>query len=170
MKKIVTIFERYQRVHQYKDVGQVIAEFSNDPNWIGEIWACGEYANIKLKKIFFLSINLHVLLLIAKNAKNINVLYLYHLRYYTMIYSYVYKFFNPNGFVCVKGDFDFNEVKKRGLVYSGFKPFVFIVRLLRSSVDLVTTEHKKLCSYIEEYGFKSYYLPNSPSAIFMESV
>ena len=165
--RLVTIFERYDKVHKNKDVGQVHEMLCSENNWTGEIWSETGAGNVRLKKIRLFSLNLHVLLLLLLRSKKIDVLVLYHLRYYTAVYSAVFKLVNRSGVVYVKGDFDLAECKRRGIIYSGFFLFDWITRLLKNNIDIVSSEHKELTQEIGHLGFSSLYVPNSPSSDFI---
>ncbi len=117
-KRFVTIFPFCQDVHLTKDVGQipfflyklfgynsVIVSYRNN-----EIYnnLNGEVKGLKLDfienkgRVSFLEKS--VLKYIHKNAREIDILGLYHFSKFTFVYGILYKFLNPKGFLLIKLD------------------------------------------------------------------
>lgn len=162
-RTFVTIFERYEEIHKNKDVGQLSEVVGNFPGWNSEIWGESTFSDFKLKKIKLFHLNLHAVLKLLFDGKNINVLNLYHLRYYNIAYAIIYKFINPKGFVYLKGDFNRKKINEQGFLHGKSKLALKFVKKFINKVDLISSEHESILSKIEDVGISSIYLPNSPS-------
>ena len=165
---IVTIFERASMVHLSKDVGQFADYLGRNFGCKVELWSFNRIESDldNVECIFIRSkwtkfrVNLKIFFKLLMKSKSINLLVLYHLRWYNVFYAVIYKVINKNGFVIIKGDFDLNQIKKNGLsIGVGFfckKIFYYLMR----HIDLVTYEHKYIGSLLREFKLPSFYLPN----------
>ncbi|CAI1872748.1 UDP-D-galactose:(glucosyl)lipopolysaccharide-1,6-D-galactosyltransferase [Serratia fonticola] len=170
---VVTIFERAENVHLNKDVGQILYYISKNKKYNAELWSFCEISNslpgVKIRRIETVwkryKLNFKLLLLLVQQAKNIELLNLYHVRVYSLIYAYFYKLINPKGVVFIKGDFDLNQIKNEGLLYNKKNKgvFDFIKNHLIKKVDIVTFEHKYIGQELLRQGIKSIYIPNGVS-------
>lgn len=166
MKKWVTLFERFQYFHLFKDVGQIPYHVQECSENNVELWRKsahsdgGSYpydvvdipsgsAGVKL--------SLSIIKKIIREAKNIDYLNLFHFRKYSLIYALVYKLFNSNGNVFIKCDFS-HEV---GIRPAGFakKLTLKIISKLKL-VDLLLIEHLPALHFYQSYGFECLYTPN----------
>ena len=94
---------------------------------------------------------------ILKNAKQIDVLNLYHWGRITLICSKLYKFINKNGKVYVKLDMDLNGLK----VIKESEKDRLVLRKIINIADLVTVESKRIYKELMNiYGTGIKYLPN----------
>lgn len=169
-RRFVTIFERYEQVHVNKDVGQVAKVVGECKGWVSEVWGESSYADVRLRKLKLAGVNLHAIIKLLSEAKKTEVLSLYHIRYYNIIYALIYKKLNPNGVVYVKGDFDLAAVKKNGIFYSRFKFIETFIENNIHSVDVVSTEQLSLLNKVRTLGCDAIYLPNSPSMEFSKII
>lgn len=117
IKNATLIFDYFEMVHYYKDPGMIL----NYLNKLYNIDVCVVsysktnnteklYLNnlkvLKLKKGFVDSFVLYIL----KNAKNIDLLILFHNKQKNFFYRFLYKFLNPTGKTYLKLDFNNNNL------------------------------------------------------------
>lgn len=154
--KWVTIFERANDVHKFKDVGIIPSIIKDkEPDFTVELWSYNELNidNVKTIKIKGTwrkpFISLSIIFQILLNAKRIDVLNVYHLRYYSLIYSFIYKIRNRRGFVYLKSDMSRSEYlnssvcsEEKNKLKSFFIYYVY--KFLLINVDLVSVENVNL--------------------------
>lgn len=119
---------------------------------------------IKVKRIFnFLSnfaywIKLlkryNIFKYLIKNAKNIDVLMLFHISRCSYWYAYIYKKLNPNAYIYIKADFNLNVYQKEwSIVNSSPKSLKEFFRKRRESAEY--KKRKKLISLIDLISYES---------------
>ena len=130
-RRFVTVFPVTENVHLIKDVGQIpytlhkhhgydstIVCYQNSesyPNLDGEVEGLRiSFLTQQGRKLFQ---ERAVLNYLKEQAKNIDVLNLYHLTKETIYYGLYYKKLNPKGVLYVKMDV-YNEMLEQGIVYS----------------------------------------------------
>lgn len=114
MKQFVTVFPGYRDFHFYKDPGQIPYHFSklgyktsivlySDMSLLKE-----SERNINLVKIpanrFNTLYNVGIISYLMRNARKISILNLFHLTWQSLLFAFIYKSFNPAGFVYLKLD------------------------------------------------------------------
>jgi glycosyltransferase involved in cell wall biosynthesis len=113
-KKFVTVFPGYQDYHFYKDPGQIPYRFSK----LGYLSSVVFYSDknsffesekyIDLVKIpatrFKKRLNQGILVYLLRNCRDIRVLNLFHFTWQSLLFAFVFKTFNPRGFVYLKMD------------------------------------------------------------------
>ena len=131
MKKFVTLFEKTENFHLIKDVGQIpylmhhyfgydstIVTYKNNDSYP---YLEDEVQGLKLKfipKVKLGRYSLSSLAYLFFNAKNIDVLHLFHHREKTYLNFLMYKWRNPNGIAFLKSDMGLNSIKE----YDGVVP------------------------------------------------
>ncbi|HCM9553143.1 TPA: glycosyltransferase family 4 protein [Enterobacter kobei] len=171
MKKTwVTIFERYEDFHFYKDVGQLPFHVQSYLNFDVEIWRKENGSYIERKEIRIKSfdcsntgtkVSLKLMFQIAKKSRSITVLNLFHFRLYSLIYAAIYKLCNFGGKVIIKCDgsdgfFPFSGKKlKYNILYALIAKFKI--------VDLVLAEHLSLVDFFERKNIPALHCPNGVS-------
>lgn len=181
MKRFVTLFEKTENFHLIKDVGQIpylmhhyfgydstIITYKNNDSYP---YLEDEVKGLKLKfipKVKLGRYSLSALVYLFLNAKNIDVLHLFHHREKTYLNFLMYKWRNPNGIAFLKSDMGLNSIKE----YDGFvpkkRPKYAIRQWLFDKVlpklDVLTIETQEGCEYIQncypEYTKKLFYMPN----------
>ena len=94
------------------------------------------------------------LLWLRKNAKRIDVMFIYHLIMRSFLQVFVYKFFNPNGKIYLK--LDGWPMKKRGSLWK--RP---LYAWLMKHADCVSTELEENAAILSrEWGRKIVWIPN----------
>jgi len=161
-KTFVTIFPICENVHLTTDIGQIpffmhknhgydstIVAYKNNesyPNLEGEVK--GLRMDFLEKKDRFVFLERAVLRYIKKNAKNIDVLDLYHFSKFTFVYGLLYKKLNPKGILLIKLD-AYNETFAEGNViqHSTNKLkntfFKYLERKFLKKVDLLCIENSE---------------------------
>ncbi|AGK55738.1 glycosyltransferase family 4 protein [Bacillus sp. 1NLA3E] len=130
-KRMVLLFdiEWFERVHLFKDVGMIPAYFSklynfestivfydNERNHNLKNMECGINL-IRLKKnllnkvLWIRNFVSPITMYLIKNAKNIDVLMLFHLKKENYFYRLLYKFLNPKGKVYLKLDINLKGIE-----------------------------------------------------------
>lgn len=181
MKKFVTLFEKTENFHLIKDVGQIpylmhhyfaydatIVTYKNNDSYP---YLDDEVKGLKLKFIPKMKLgrySLSALVYLFLNAKNIDVLHLFHHREKTYLNFLMYKWRNPNGIAFLKSDMGLNSIKE----YDGFvpkkRPKYAIRQWLFDKVlpklDVITIETEEGCKYIQnrypDYDKKMLFMPN----------
>lgn len=168
--KWVTIFERYEDFHFVKDVGQVPYHASKILNYDVELWRKGFNENIEVVDGFNLitinanekttKVSMGIVKKIIVNARKINVLQLFHLRKYSLVYALVYKIFNPKGYVVIKCD--------ATDCYPNFSFFnkIILFIFLRIFINKITVEHKSWSNFFSENNIRVEYIPNGVSELY----
>jgi glycosyltransferase involved in cell wall biosynthesis len=120
-------------------------------------------ARVKSEKVIRDLLNFRVLSFILKNARKMDVLNLYFLKF-SIFYGILYKILNPKGILYLKLDFDVNSNKaidSQGFVM--LRSFVF-GNFLKYVANIVSVESTDAFSYIHEKYRTDYskllYIPN----------
>lgn len=170
MKKFVTVFGFTSNIQLTKDVGLIPYYLGKEKSFDTKLVTVrmpGGYdylnnevkgLNIEFIKKYFNNIFLSEFVYILKNAKNIDILNLYHLNLRTCLQVFFYKHLNKNGFLYLKTDID-NRFFSGKASKNIWKKYVYCKTL--KQCNLVTAESKKLCTMLSKYsGCKIEYLPN----------
>ena len=128
MKQFVTLFPVAENVHLLKDVGIIpyimYRDYGYDSTLVcfnnSAIYSALEH-EVKGLKIEFLApesyqfgkVSKHVLSYLRNNAKQIDILNLYHHTAESMIYALVYRLFNPRGVVYIKLDISIQKFDRQ---------------------------------------------------------
>ncbi|MFK4785484.1 glycosyltransferase family 4 protein [Fusobacterium sp. MFO224] len=197
--KFVHICEEFEYSWIGKDNGMLPIYTKNILGWESEIVTCNLKNDlpdkirgvriIKIKRwfkniknfapwvIFFKRIPLYFY--ICKNAKNIDVLMLFHMTKCSYWNTFFYKKFNPNGKVYIKADFNLDiykkEISETKMEVKNFKTFFRKKRQIKEynkrkklakKVDLISYESKDAYNYMKDFYAgvstkgKTVYLPN----------
>ena len=151
----VTIFLSARNVHCYKDVGMIPKTFSTKFGYSSYL-VCrgdGEYdhsGDLKIVKIGGgrLLSEIRLLRFLCINAKNIEILNLYHWGRHTYIVGRFYKILNPKGKLYVKCDIDdrgLNVIKCNKNVQQIFSKIATIADLISCESVRITNELNQLC-------------------------
>lgn len=166
MKKWVTLFERFQYFHLFKDVGQIpyhVQEYSENNV---EVWRKSAHSDEKSYPYEVIDISsgssgvkisLSIIKKIIREAKNIDYLNLFHFRKYSLVYAIFYKLFNSDGNVFIKCDFSHDVgLKPAGIVKKLTLKLISKLKL----IDLLLIEHLPALHFYQSYGFECLYTPN----------
>jgi len=209
MRKFVHICEEFENMWVGKDNGLIPGYINKDEKWEAEIWSFDlkgdlkdNIKGVKMVKVrefcpwlrnfaawtkFVKRLNLYRKLI--KEAKDIDVLMLFHMTKSSYWNAYFYKKFNPSGKVYVKGDFNL-EIYKREMkiVHSTPKNVRDFFRRKRysseyskrrklaKSLDLLSYESKNAYEYMkDEYAGvctkgRTVYLPNGVDDIEIKKI
>lgn len=128
MKQFVTLFPAAENVHLLKDVGIIPYIMHRDYGYDSTLVCFNNSATysalaheVKGLKIEFLApesyqfgkVSRHVLSYLRNNAKQIDILNLYHHTAESMIYALVYRLFNPRGVVYIKLDISIQKFDRQ---------------------------------------------------------
>ena len=189
-KTFVTIFPICENVHLTTDIGQIpffmhknhgydstIVAYKNNesyPNLDAEVK--GLKMDFLPKKGRFIFLERAVLQYIKKNAKNIDVLDLYHFSKFTFVYGLLYKKLNPKGILLIKLD-AYNETFAEGNViqHSTNKIknafFKYLERKFLKKVDILCIENSEgerlLKKMYPEVASKVIFLPVGVNDLFL---
>jgi glycosyltransferase involved in cell wall biosynthesis len=181
MKKFVTLFEKTENFHLIKDVGQIpylmhhyfgydatIVTYKNNNLYP---YLDNEVKGLKLKfipKVKLGRYSLSALVYLFLNAKNIDVLHLFHHREKTYLNFLMYKWRNPDGIAFLKSDMGLNSIKE----YDGFVPkkrpkyavrqWLFDKVLAKLDVLTIETQegYEYVCNRYPDYADKMFFMPN----------
>lgn len=180
MKKFVTLFEKTENIHLIKDVGQIpylmqyyfgydstIVTYKNNDSYP---YLDDEVKGLKLKfipKVKFGRYSLSALVYIFWNAKEIDVLHLFHHRNKTYLNFLVYKWRNPNGIAYLKSDMGLNHIRD----YDGFikqtseyRVREWLFERVLPKLDCITIETEEGYEYVVKryaaYANKMMFMPN----------
>lgn len=181
MKSFVTLFEKCENFHLIKDVGQIpylmgyyfgynstIVTYKNNDSYP---YLDDEVKGLKLKfipKVKLGRYSLSALVYLFVNAKNIDVLHLFHHREKTYLNFLIYKWRNPNGIAFLKSDMGLNSIKE----YDGFVPkkrpkyairqWLFDKVLPKLDVLTIETQegYEYACNRYPNYIDKMFFMPN----------
>lgn len=154
--KYVTLFPEAENVHLIKSCGMIPFVMKKFYGY-DSTFVCYENGNydyldnevkgLKLKKLKRITNNklLDSILFLIKNAKNIDVLHMYHLSKRTLICSYVYKFINKKGVVYLK--LDNTDKDYFGKEYVPTKELKLKFKLMKN-YDVISTESSECYKYI----------------------
>lgn len=181
MKKFVTLFEKTENFHLIKDVGQIpylmhhyfgydstIVTYKNNDSYP---YLEDEVQGLKLKfipKVKLGRYSLSSLAYLFFNAKNIDVLHLFHHREKTYLNFLMYKWRNPNGIAFLKSDMGLNSIKEYDGVVPKKRPKYAVRQWLFDKVlpklDVLTIETQEGCEYVcnryPNYADKMVFIPN----------
>jgi len=181
MKNFVTIFEKCENIHLIKDVGQIpflmhqyfgfnskIVSYKNSDNY--------DYLNREVKGLRFKFIpkiklgrySLSILWYLFFNAKEIDVLHLFHHREKTYLNFLMYKWRNPKGIAFLKSDIGLNTLKEHYSFFSQIKRKYALRKWLLtkalSKIDIISIESEEGVKIIREkyrkYQEKFLLMPN----------
>lgn len=180
-KRWVTLFERYEDFHYRKDVGQMPASAGKFLNYQPELWRVGAAATVTTPPDFTVrsipgvarpGFTPQVAKQIWQEAKAIDVLNLFHLRPYSIVYGWLYKKRNPRGKVLLKGDFSSWDNLDQGFWSDSKNPFKNAyrraLRRMAQSIDLVLSEHRAVAARLNQKGLISMPFPNGVSRELLE--
>lgn len=180
-KTFVTMFEKTENVHLIKDVGQIpylMHDYFNYNSTIITYKNSDDYKfletetkGLKLKFIPKIKIgrySISMLWYILKNAKNIDVLNLYHHRDKTYLNFLLYKFLNPKGVTFLKSDIGLKSIiEDRNFYPNKSKYFIrdWLFKRLLPKIDIISIESKEGYEIISKqiyshYKHKFLYMPN----------
>jgi glycosyltransferase involved in cell wall biosynthesis len=164
-EKLVLLFdiEWFERVHLYKDVGMIPAYFIKMYNFDSDIVFYDNVRNhdlekieqginlIKIKKNFLNKVKWlrnvfsPMTIYLMKNAKNIDVLMLFHLKKENYYYRFLYKLFNPSGKIYLKLDINLKTIESLEIlnkeeqtslnIFNYKKGFVAYLKTLKRKID-----------------------------------
>ena len=167
MKRLVLIFENLYNHHLVKDVGQLPYLLGKYYNYCSAI-ACRKrdtYTHLdsgmrELQLDFTISSYLYLL----RNARNIDICMLFHIRAKSVYQGLLYKLLNPGCFFYIKADttekvLPYVTKAGRNPVAQAYNRFFF--RWFVKKVDLVSFETRQVYETIDEIpSNKKIYLPN----------
>jgi glycosyltransferase involved in cell wall biosynthesis len=164
MKKFVTIFPNAENIHLIKDIGMIPYTMYKEFGYKSSI-ACyknGEYSylysEVKGLNIDFIKKHtskpvIDVAIYLLKNAKDIDVLHLFHFGKKIFVWVWLYKLLNRNGKVYLK--LDANRTIKDNSLKNIIKKAIF------NKCDLVSVETKELYDYLNQnWPVKVELIPN----------
>lgn len=102
---------------------------------------------------------------LIKNARKIDVLFLFWLNKRNILFACVYKLLNPSGFCYIKGDFNEVSVLQTPPIRGLKKKIIY--ECLCKSIDAISAETKKCFEFLKGGGLgnsiarHSYYVPNA---------
>lgn len=170
--KWVTIFERYEDFHFVKDVGQVPYHASRNLKYDVELWCKGSSESVEIKNDFKLikiktkdkstKISFNIIRKIIANSKKIDILQLFHLRKYSLIYAFFFKISNPKGYVIIKCDAtDYHP-------NPGILNRFFLLFFVRNFINKITVEHKSWFNFFSKQKINVEYIPNGVSSFYYD--
>ncbi|OFZ16564.1 MAG: hypothetical protein A2X86_12270 [Bdellovibrionales bacterium GWA2_49_15] len=168
IKRYTTIFPQAENIHLIKDIGMIsflmqlkygvqgeVVTYNNDHYSYLE----GTLKGLKLtflKRLFHVA-TLDVCLYLFFQARKIDFLQLFHLRFPTLVWILVYRMLNPRGKIYLK--LDPSNLGMHKMVSTSLRRRLFlpIIRLC----SLVSVETKDIQKEIEvQWGLRTTYLPN----------
>lgn len=168
-KRFVLLFDALQNVHLHKDVGQIPHQLQKHFGYEAEI-VCHKnedrylYLDEELKGLKLRFITSSPLYYLLKNARNIDVLMLFHVKTESIYATLLYKLLNPAGFVYVKYDLPDHE-----LLYAAWGNRNILTQLKRSvlfkmfvrKLDLLSVECRQVYERLTRIpASKKIHLPN----------
>lgn len=192
-KKFVTLFDRTENFHLIKDVGQIPYHLLKEFNYDSKIVTCRnsdnyEYLEKEVKglkiefipKIKFFKFNFAIIIYLFKHAKEIDILNQFHIRYYTLIYSFIYKLMNKKGISYIKADISEKHLNTHGLILKRriFKHITIfetvIFYLTNKYIDVISIETKDGVDIVKDkYNFlskKIFYIPNGVDSDYINNL
>ncbi|WP_242943866.1 glycosyltransferase family 4 protein [Clostridium homopropionicum] len=108
-------------------------------------------------------------LYLKKEAKNIDILQIFHVTMYSLVYAYTYKFFNPKGKIYLKLDCSHKLVEK--ILSLNMLEYYYLNKYL-NKVDLISIEqeilYKKLKDILPKQKDKMIHIPNGVDFEYLE--
>lgn len=158
-KKFVTIFPTYRDFYFYKDPGQVpyrfqklgytseIVCYNNDDSYkiTSKHLRLRVFKNSRLNK----RLNLSFILYLLKNARKIEILNVFHLKWKSLLFAFFYKKINPMGFVYLKMD---------NCVYSGVYPWEELFDPTKKASKIFYTPDSSFKKCVKDYLIKKYFV------------
>ena len=189
MKKLTLFFPNFNESHLVKDVFIFPFKLAKRLNMTLNIYSNHEesdtndnginFINLKNKRLSFFK----NLFSIIKLARNTDILFLFHFRWYSVVYSLVYKLLNPNGYCYIKGDLSLAEAERVTTIVNGKYSFFclknnilkFIYLMSDKGVDLISAETKSSFEILSNSNLsnrlpKIVYIPNGISSINKEKI
>lgn len=166
--RYVTLFPEAENVHLTKDVGMIPYIMHQYFGYEGYVscYKNGEYGHLNgvvsgLKIDYIAKITgnafLDGCLYLAKNARNIDVLQIFHASQRSLAWAYLYRLFKKNGKVYLK--LDAHESIKRNVFNYNFKSF--LKKVMFRKCTLISTETKDIHQFLNDHWpFKVEYIPN----------
>jgi glycosyltransferase involved in cell wall biosynthesis len=165
MKQFVTLFPAAENVHLLKDVGIIPYIMHRDYGYESKLVCfhnsdtyqalADEVNGLKIEFIDaepyqFGKVSKHVLSYLRNNAKQIDILNLYHHTTESMVYALAYRLFNPKGIVYIKLDISIQKFDKQQKQW--FHPLRLIGYNLffKYITQLVTCEIPTAQTYLEK--------------------
>lgn len=180
-KTFVTLFLLSENVHVLKDVGMIPYFMTTEHGYIGKLatlkigqypyieeyvpqlqldYIAGDIERAKNDQSYAYKLKDKY---IRENAKNIDVLNLYHYNIENLKLACLYKSLNKNGFVYIKLDTAFTKTYEYMLEENSTVKRIkqYIKNLMCKNVDLISTETHYSCSgFSKLFDHKVEYIPN----------
>jgi glycosyltransferase involved in cell wall biosynthesis len=188
--KYLLIFERLKNLHLIKDVGVIPYFFHQKFNFDSTILTyqnekeypyLNEYCKglklkiLKRRSIIFpkLSLELPIIYFLVKNSRKYDFLELYHLTNSSMIYFFLYKLLNPQGFAYLKTDAledikyhnkiksnsyqNYRLIKRKNFFTNVINRIISVIFkkisvILLNRIDLMSIESKDIYNIIKDYS------------------
>lgn len=181
VRRFVTIFDKANNVHLIKDVGQIPWMMHHLFDYDAAIVTHAQGGRfdylqtetkglnlIEVPKIRLERYSLSILFFLWRDAKNIDVLHLFHHREKSYVYGWMYKWRNPRGVLYLKSDMGLDSVKENHGLFppKKFKYWLryWLFKKLCSLIDISSIENKIALTLLHEYyphhREKFFYLPN----------
>jgi len=172
MAKWVTLFERFESFHLFKDVGQIPYHVKKLSDVDVEVWRKSfnsdendypfRIVNIESSRKGN-AISFSIFKKIISNSKEINYLNLFHLRRNSLFYAVVYKLFNKNGKVFIKCDFSNDS-----WTHKSYRIKKVLIKLLcrLDFINVLLIEHWDIYCLFKNMGVDCIYSPNGVSEAF----
>lgn len=157
-KSFVTLFQKYENINFQKDVGMIPYTMSRCFSYNAKI-VCIEKEDIMEQSIpivfikkKFNSETLNVIRYLWMHSKEIDVLNLYHIRDYTILYGIIYKLKNRDGKLYIKGDMGNKAIEYFDEKLALRKRIMrkLICDFMISACDVLTVESSKAYDQITE--------------------
>jgi GalNAc-alpha-(1->4)-GalNAc-alpha-(1->3)-diNAcBac-PP-undecaprenol alpha-1,4-N-acetyl-D-galactosaminyltransferase len=163
-ERMVLLFdiEWFERVHLFKDVGMIpsyfnklynidstIVFYENERNHTLNNIECGINL-IKIKNNFLSKVRIlknfvsPITLYLIKNARNIDVLMLFHLKKENYYYRFLYKLFNPNGKIYLKLDINLKTIESLEILNDEEQKSLNIFKYKNGIVSYLRTLKRKV--------------------------
>lgn len=191
MTHFVTLFPAAHNVHLIKNVGQIPLYMQQCFGYESTL-VCYDNDDYTYLQDEAQGLNIHfledtgkrfyweksVVRYLKTNAKQIDVLHLYHVKQATMLYGLLYKYLNPNGVLYLKSDFDYAQLdSNRQFIFSNhpLKEVVhqFMFKRFVPKIDIISTETRRAQKVIQPifdaYNKQVLYQPIGANQKVMES-
>lgn len=174
------LYPNTKNVNLVKEMGMIPYKLHKLFNYDSKIvcYNLDEYAYLKEEveglKIDFLprkfnNYSIDGLLYLKKEAKNIDILQIFHVTMYSLVYAYTYKYFNPKGKIYLKLDCS-HKLVERILSLSKFE-YYFLNKYLNKA-DIISIEQeilfKKLKDLLPKQKAKMIHIPNGVDFEYLE--
>lgn len=159
-KSFVTLFAAYRDFHFYKDPGQIpyrfikfgynskIISYKNEKEYL----ITKKYIKIKFLNSSKIArkFSLSIIFFLIFNAKKIHVLNVFHIKWESLLFAFIYKIFNRKGFVYLKLD---------NCCYSGIYPWENIFNPDKKPSDIFIIK-RSITESVKNYLIKTYFVNN----------